>query len=289
MILGSSPKVVSIGEFVYFNTFLERKVVDKCPPNFECTCGEELAKCSFWSSVLDRVGMASPKVVHDSSLGGRLSWLWRYALYRLSNGRICPSSDKLGDDAALLSAISETAGDDVVWICDSSKDFARYVRLKMFSDVDVYPIHLVRDGRAIAYNYSKPERDALGLPRMGLLSALLFWIGINSVCHLLCLFDRNAIRVEYGDFCRNTETFLERLGRRYDLDIKAETLAESINNATFHNINGNIRRLEKVQAIREDLAWKLAIPDWFSSLGYLIALPFNWLWRTHIGRKDDER
>lgn len=279
MIIGTSDKVTSVGELVYFNAYYDEKEPEKAPTGFICTCQARFRECSFWSQVLGLLDGRAPKVVQDRSHTERLGWLWRYVKYIASGGRVRPSQEKLGDDEALLLAVKEKASPRVEYICDSSKDFSRLVRLLMMPGVEVYPIYLVRDGRAVAYHYTKKERTNWGLPRKGYYSSLVLWVGVNVISSLiLWCSSRPFIRVDYSRFCRDLKAEITRLNECLGLDIRREGLLKKLNETEYHNVGGNYMRFNRITAIREDTKWREKVSGLSYVVGTMLTGLFNRIW-----------
>jgi hypothetical protein len=199
--------------------------------------------------------------------------------YKLSNGRVRPPLEQLGDDEALLAAIKKEIGPKGEYVCDSSKDFARLVRLLVMPGVEVYPIHLVRDGRAVAHHYTKQVRVDLGLSDKRFFSSLVIWVGINIICSfILRLSGRPFIRVDYSRFCRDLDKEIKRINEFFGLDIQHERLLKKLNENVYHNVGGNYLRFKRINEIREDTEWREKVSGLRYFLGTMLTGLFNRAW-----------
>ena len=123
LMLNAHPDIVSIGEIVN----LRRQFVYKNSRRrtfHQCSCGApSLMQCQFWSDVDQIMRREVQKPLKEIDLQG---------------------PDKSNSvDVTLFGAISEASGKD--FIVDSSKHPSRLERLMRIPELEVYPIHLIRD------------------------------------------------------------------------------------------------------------------------------------------------
>lgn len=261
LVIGSSPNVMSLGEIIFFNYYRDRIRHHKVLRPFDCTCGQPFHDCPFWSRLLALPGAGAFKVVYDNRNGDRLAWFWRFIRFFAAGGRSTLPVETLGDDAALLSAVKSLRGPDVEYLCDSSKDFARLIRLLMMPGLEIYPVFLVRDMRAVALSYAKKKRHDLGLNKMGFYKALFAWAGVNLASRTVAALSRRPVlHVSYDLFCRDPEGHVSLLNERLGLKIDPERFIERINGGVYHNVGGNLMRFKKLTAIRLDDEWRRSVP-----------------------------
>jgi hypothetical protein len=274
MIIGASANVRSVGELVYYNTYQEEKDPEKAPLGFICSCRARFRDCSFWSEVLALAGGGPPSIVSGESLADNARWLGRYLRFAAAGERRRPDPERLGEDGRLFRAVLQAGGPGTEYVCDSSKSLARLVRLLMMDGLEVFPIHLVRDPRGVAFSYTKAVRLELGLARKGFFSGLLRWIAVNMAAWLvLRLSGRPYLRLDYGELCRNPAPALNRINHSLGLKIPVEGFLEQVRAQTRHNVGGNMMRFEELVAVKEDLEWKTRLPRRRSLAGGLLAGP----------------
>jgi hypothetical protein len=279
LVIGSSPNVMSLGEIIFFDYYRDRVHHRKVLRPFDCTCGSAFHECAFWSKLLAMPGADTYKIVYDVNNGDRLIWLWRLLRFSVTGGRSLPPSELLGDDAALLSAVKDLRGSNTEYLCDSSKDFARLIRLLMMPRLEIYPIFLVRDMRAVALSYAKKKRHDLGLNKMGFYKALFAWAGVNLVSLAVAgLSRRPLLHISYDLFCRDPRKHISLLNERLGLKIDPERHIERINGCVYHNVGGNLMRFKKLSAVRLDDQWRHSVPAFGRFLSLVCFGLLNWLW-----------
>lgn len=277
--IGSSPNVMSVGEIIFFGFYRNRIPHRKVLKPFFCTCGAPFHDCPFWSQVLAAPAAGSLRVVYDDNNAARLRWFLRFLRYVLSGRRAIPPATMLGDDAALLRMISAVSGPRTSYLCDSSKDFARLIRLLMMPGIEVYPIFLVRDMQAVAHSYAKKKRHDLGLNRMGYYRALFSWAGVNLASWTVAALSRRPVlHVSYDLFCRNPGKTVTLLNDTLGLDIDGDNPVAGINRRTYHNIGGNLMRFKTLAAIRYDDSWKRSVPSLRRLISHACFGLFNRIW-----------
>jgi hypothetical protein len=279
-ILGCSDEVMSLGEIVLFDIYRSETPYPKVAEDFLCSCGEKFNRCSFWCEVLRTLAPDEGSIVNDTSYWARLRWVWRLIVHQWTTrrgGR--PAPYQLGDDMALFGAIMALHGSRTKYLCDSSKDFARLARLYMNPGIEIIPIHLVRDGRGVAFSKTKKESRDLGIDDCGYFEALVTWIGVNLLNRLIFFVKGvKPLQISYDLFCQDPDRYIVYLNSRLNLNIPQADYVDKINQTEFHLVNGNPDRFGPIPGIRHDDKWKQALPPVRFALATLLSTPFNWLW-----------
>lgn len=249
VILGNHPDVISAGELTY--------LVDEWhAPERRCACGSPYTNCSFWRELPESVSLSEKmaRVVRQiESRHATLPFLLndfskekKETYRRFQNG--------------VFSYLTETADTSIV--VDSSKSAGdaamRLYALSHLVGLDVYVLHLVRDGRATLASLVRNGRNwALEghaeqpfFPGMraiaGWTLANLWVLGLSRKC--FCP-DR-YLRVRFEDLVAHPETTLETIGDY--IGINAEGLIDrAVKGCSFnvgHNVGGN--RIRHQQSIR---------------------------------------
>ncbi|MCI0398617.1 MAG: sulfotransferase [Chloroflexi bacterium] len=180
MILGNVPGFFSVGEVRYFWEYLHQGDV-------RCGCGTPLAECVFWSAVAKQLhNVYAVNVGQLAVLAGRVDRTRN--IPALSTGLNAWGGD--------LAAITRRTGElyQAIWesseqqiIVDSSKVPSHLALLRRIAGVDLRVLHLVRDGRAVAYSWSRRRKRELAvtgertqMPHRSAALAMLAWSVENS-------------------------------------------------------------------------------------------------------------
>ena len=277
-IIGSSKKVFSLGEFIFLDFYAKRIQHTKVLRPFVCTCEQEFSDCRYWGAVKECVELSSRRVVYDESHRDRLAWVARYVWAILTGRKTRSNEETLGDDEDILRCALLNAPPGTKYLLDSSKDFARFARLKLMRDVEVFPVFLIRDVRAVAHSYVKRERQALGLNRMSYLGAAIRWVFVNTMSQILLWVSRSTyVRVSYDQFCTDPGRVVSHLNMTMGLDISPDHFVEDVNSTEYHNVGGNLVRFKPLKEIRADRSWKDKRQVKTKLVGFFF-WPLNWFW-----------
>lgn len=223
LLLGSHTQMAGMGEIdaEAFDVFLEQ--------NQLCTCLMHAGECHFWNKVLRRLQ-------EDTGTSP----------FRLgSDGDVSETVTR--QTLELLRAIKEVSGADV--LIDSSKKFERAYTLAKSDAIMPKVIHLVRDGRAVAYSYTKrgkPFREAV-----------LQWLTVNDQINSWLASDEapEHMRVDYERLCAQPEEVVREVCDF--LEVEWEPQMMSYGRKVHHNVRGNTMRFRiKNSTIALDETWK---------------------------------
>jgi hypothetical protein len=268
--LGQRPGVMGAGEIAT----LARHVWE----NDEfCACGVPVSQCSYWSEIVDqwREGEAA-----DFLSRHRQAQLGTESI--IARGRIMGGLRRSGyapDTAKLLHAIANVSNCPVV--VDSSKLPGRGFASADLSGVDLYVVHVVRDGRGVAWSMGKGYKRQVdkGVQRelrpKWLLYTALRWTVVNVAADLLCrrIGKSRAIRVRYEDFVADPEATVDRIldlvdGRKpIPSDDRGGPMAPQ------HQVAGSRHRMAKSIIITKDENWKSRMPRYKQILFALVCAP----------------
>ena len=198
-----------------------------------CSCGEVAVTCPFWREVRTRFAAFEDK----------------------------PDQVKL---PALFSLISELSGRP--FIGDVTHNTAYAERLHAIRDIDLYLIHVVRDGRGVVYSGIRRDYRAGLLDRYGprhlrkVIRLSRRWAEqIAQLGRLEAQLGPKAVRIPYEALCRDPRRELKPLGDCLGLDFDAIGVALG-NGQPFqpipHLLRGNIKlRTSKNIVLRQDTAY----------------------------------
>lgn len=256
MSLGALPDYFSVGEVRYFWQYVAEG-------GLRCGCGALLGECDFWSHVLARLPQAA--LGETARLAARIDRtrnLPRLSVSVLSPGaagqRLAVETDRL------YRAIWEEGGQAV--IVDSSKVPSHLALLRRLPGIDLRVLHLVRDGRAVAYSWSKRRKRELAatqpgarMPGRSALTALAVWGIENSFAHRLSHGLPYAM-LRYEDFVREPAGALGDALVSLGFERPSFThlqCKEAVQLQPTHSVGGNpLRFLDKQLTIRADEEWR---------------------------------
>ena len=272
MVLGNLPGFFSVGEVRYFWEYWQAE--DRL-----CGCGQPLKTCDFWGSVsggLERAEINTAQMADWASRYDRTRNLPRLAR---ENGRFWPAPFITGT-AQLYQMLQSASG--AAAIVDSSKVPSHLYLLKQIPVLDLRVLHLVRDGRAVAYSWNKRRKKESGsqneqtMPAKSLVKALTVWTIENRFAQLAAVNISRYTQLRYEDFVSDPSG---QLGQALTaLGWPGVDLAHLDKNSFFmqptHRVGGNpLRFSQKVLHIRADNTWQERMPKW-QQLGLgLLALP----------------
>src|ERR671916_273713 len=265
VVLGNHPDIESVGEAsnLIRNGWISRESLRGIPKDRlrrpTCTCGKRLdvlyvdapdEACPFWSSVrrewLERADGESiesyPKLQNDFELKRR----WPRLLYERRRPS-APLRSYARLTRTFFESIRAVSGKPV--IVDSSKSPARALALGMVPGIDLYVVHLVRDGRGVITSLRKTfEKDVQagimwdhqGHP---LWKSVVRWIVKNLVSEWVCsqLGPKRTIRLRYEDLVADPEAALGRIGSLIGLHLTdvADAASSGKPMQVGHNIGGD--------------------------------------------------
>ncbi len=255
-LLGKEPSVIAVGELHFIG---DRGLHE----NQLCSCGKPFRGCDFWTEVVTQVAGGHPQ-----------SWFARFTELKRTVARIRyvpalahsrgkpPTTafwtqageyiDMLGE---VVSAVSAVAGANVV--VDSSKHPPYGFFLSKSKAFDLYPVHLVRDCRAVAFSQQRtrvrPEVywTTTLMPRFGPARTAFDWTLFNSLMHLLGAVAGRYRRVRYEDIAMNPADVISSLLAWPG----ASTGTAPSHSIGEHQLSGNPMRLRRDFEVTPDTEW----------------------------------
>ncbi len=260
IVLGSHPSLLGCGELAHFSD--PRVLRDG-----SCSCGATIPECSFWAGVYQQW--------HEKTEGAELEVLdqlrcTREHMRHLPRLLVFPSNPRALQSyskhtQALYEAILERSGKNIV--VDSSKTPVRALMLSKMPWADLHILHLVRDGRAVAWSYYKAllrqkvgQRAVTKVQRLlRILRYSVEWVIVHLVCELIkrrsgC----KRVRIRYEDFVAAPAVCLKTIGEQLGVDLSSTmaVLAEDGSVPVTHCLAGNRARMTGRLALKADLDWK---------------------------------
>ncbi len=311
VVLGNHPQIESVGEVgnLIRNGWISRESLRGIDPKRLrvplCTCGKRLdvlyvdapdEACPFWSSVrrewverTERDSIESyPELQNDFELKRPVLLVQR--LLRLLYERRRPSAPfrsyaRLTLD--LFESIRAVSGKPV--IVDSTMVPVRALALGMIPGIDLYVVHLVRDGRGLITSLRKTFEKDLQAGIMWdhkghpMWKTVVRWIVLNLATEWVCtqLGPKRTMRLRYEDFVADPKAALERIGSLIELDLTsvAEAASSGKPMQAGHNIGGNRTKKSGVIVLRpDDEEWKSALSPREQRLAWML---MGWLMRRY--------
>jgi Sulfotransferase family len=313
VVLGTHPQIESVGEVgnIVRNGWISRESLRGIPKEKLrvpiCTCGKRLdvlyvdtpdEACPFWSSVrrewverTDGDNIESyPKLQNDFELKRRWSRYGLDPLPRLLYEKRRPSAPFRSYarlTRTFFQSIRAVSGKPI--IVDSSKSPVRALALGMIPGIDLYVVHLVRDGRGVMTSLRKTFKKDLQAGIMWdhkghpMWKTGVRWTVLNLASEWVCaqLGPKRTMRLRYEDFVADPKTALERIGSLIELDLTNVADAASSGKPMHagHNIGGNRTKKSGTVTLRPDAQeWKSALSPTEQRLSWM---SMGWLMRRY--------
>ncbi len=243
VVLGNHPDIESVGEVnrLIRTGWISRESLRGIDPKKLavpiCTCGKRLdvlyvdspdEACPFWSGVrrewVERTDPDSiesyPKRQNDFEPQRQWPRLLHERRRRSDSFR-----SYAGLTRAFFESIRAVSGKTV--IVDSTKSSTRAFAFGMTPGIDLYVVHLVRDGRGVVASLKKTFRKDI---RAGIMwdhegrpmwKSVVRWIVRNLAAEWVCarLGPEKTMRLRYEDFVADPKGALERIGSLIGLDL----------------------------------------------------------------------
>ena len=316
VVLGNHPQIESVGEVgnLMRNGWISRESLRGIDPKRLrrpiCTCGKRLdvlyvdtpdEACPFWSSVrrewVERTDPDSiesyPKLQNDFEPRRR----WPRLLYE-KRRRSASFRSYAGLTRSFFESIRAVSGKPI--IVDSSKSPVRAFALSIVPGIDLYVVHLVRDGRGVIASLRKTLKkdvqagimwDHKGQPmgktavrrRVLYLASVVRWIVRNLATEWVCtqLGPKRTLRLRYEDFVADPKGALERIGSLLELDLTdvAEAASSGKPMQAGHNVGGNRTKKSGSITLRPDAQeWRAALSPTEQRLSWAL---IGWLMRRY--------
>ncbi len=234
--------------------------------NHSCSCGEKLVACPIWGHVLREWEKLSPVTIDQYLSYQKKYERLRFLLNPFKRKEFESEEFKKFTSATkiLYEVIQRHTKKD--WIIDASKSPSRAYILQKMGFAEIKIIHLVRDGRGLAYSMLKRGQSWF--------RALLFWMAVNLMTDIFL----NKKIIPYEIFCAAPSACMKKIGDYIDEDLSAlSTIMEKDQLVRFEHIpNGNGVRAKKEIKVKFDQAWKTNFSGVKRLIATIITAPFLW-------------
>ena len=258
IVLSSHPRIESLGEVSKFHRYGWNRDERR-----RCACGAVVHDCPFWTRVRERWSeLTGSRDAHrymflqprfERTAAG---WL------RLLGNRVRSTSafrEYLSGTEALYRSAAETGRSDYVVDCSLTPKRA-YAQV-MNPQVELYLIHLVRDGRGVIWSLMKPkERNPEYVPAPPARTTK-YWLSANlqSTWVFHHVPDERRLRIRYEDFVLEPRSVLSRIEDMVGEDLSGLVEGNALTNPNSerHTVAGNrVRFVEDADLrLRADFAW----------------------------------
>ncbi len=268
LIMDCHSQVVGVGELCAYHTSLRR--IER---NRFCSCGQRLNKCSFWRGIFR--GLPDFNLSLSQTKKDFLLKKEKYIYFIGGKKYQTDLAEYIRLSEELYQRILSQTGKKVIF--ESSKCPYRAETLLKSKKIEMILVHLVRDGRGVAYSYFKSNRS----PKY----AIKQWGMANIKTEIVKR--RNPVRnifVKYTDFAKAPQKvltcILSSTGLRFELPMM------NFREKTHHQAGGNkkLRLWEKSQEIKEDIEWRSKLPFFYK---FLFNVSFGWLNLFYKFKKTD--
>jgi len=257
LIMDSHSKIAGVGELGYFP--FDREKQDK----FLCACRKPVSKCSFWKGVFQNIPEGIPWLeIHRK----KVDFLFNRAKYffTIDKKKDVDLEKYLEFNQETYQRIADLSGKRVIF--DSSKiDIDRADLLLKSDKLEMFFVHLVRDGRGVTYSYKMKYGRVL--------SPIFRWALRNIKIEIFRRrYPGKFIFVKYEDFCKNPEQEVKRIVESIGLNFEPQML--DFRDKDHHQVGGNRLKFDTSSEIKEDLVWKDKLPLFDRLVFYTL---FGWL------------
>jgi hypothetical protein len=281
-LLGEMPEITGGGEITHMWI---RAIRD----NERCSCGAVFTECPFWSAVGESAfgGWANvdvDDVVRLKRRVDRMRYVPRLALPTAVIRRRADLDRYLALYRRVYRAIAEVSGAQIV--IDSSKHASLAFALRHDRDLDFRVLHLIRDGRGVAYSWSKAVRrpevvtSETLMPQYSILKSSALWSYHNALFHVLSWVGTPVRRMRYEQFVDAPADGLAEI--REFLGLPASSVDFIVDDGTgpvahlgmSHSVSGNPMRFQSGGIrLRRDAAWRTDMPAGKRRLVTLLTWP----------------
>ncbi len=264
-LLGHRPSMVSVGELTFIGSRGHRD-------NQLCGCGTPFRECPFWVEVTEQACGPKPddwfsRFEHLRSRLDRIRYVPLLAAHSNTHrapqafaARCAEYTEML---SSLLCAIGKTANADV--IIDSSKEPPHGFLLNECDGIRLFPLHLVRDSRAVAYSQQRvrvrPEIHwtTEHMPRFSPNRSAADWVQNNLLMHLLGRISGRYFRLKYEDIVSDPEATVTGLLEQITPGVKPIG-PSPLSSISEHELSGNPMRFKRDFKISLDVEWLAKMP-----------------------------
>ncbi len=267
--LGDHPEVIGVGELCNLHQAGWTK-------GEYCACGNPGNECEFWGAVLrewkrrdESADVAEYIKMQNHFESFRFfGWIQWLRLFKQKLHRTRQFRRYLKLTRNLYQAICAVSGKSIV--VDSSKNPVRAMLLSKIPEIDLRIVHLVRDGRAVAWSRKKAlqKNQKAGVPNQiasrPIWYSVVYWLLVNVMSGLVRKAgSRKSTLVRYEDFVSNPDEALNQIAEVAELDLSgvANAIVTGEVIPVGHLISGNRLRMAGKIQLQADWEWMQKLPS----------------------------
>lgn len=255
LVIGAHPQIATVGELKW--------APDSFRDDDPCSCGKGMRHCDFWRQVQQRVAQRGMDLAQEGfrvhytkrerahekliarQVGSPLVEVLRRTAIAAWPAAARDRLHTLAYNITLMGAILDVTGGSV--FLDTSKDASRLRYLSESRSLRIKVVHLIRDGRAVAYSLIKKGYD----PDV----AASDWVSEHrQALRLKRSFERSDwMSLRYETFCESPDATLAEVCEFAGVDVQRRTLDYR---GWQSHVIGNRMRLESSNEIRLDTSWQ---------------------------------
>ncbi|WP_350286167.1 sulfotransferase [uncultured Croceitalea sp.] len=251
IILNTVPNIVSPGEINNLPRLPQE--------NFKCSCGDRVAECVFWSKVFERWKKNSGEYAVQSTIDNMNSFenftslsVWVKTLFKASVKSKSLQKHLDGIYDFLNSTLIESKKTVLV---DISKNPLRAYVMSLNKNIDLRIIHLVRDGRGMAWSLNKfVKKDVKQRP---IWRSALYWLVLNKMSNFVRKRAKKTLLLKYEDIVTKPNSTLEKVAEFSGIDVNPmiKSISSELVQEELHIMAGNALRKQKSIKLRLDTEW----------------------------------
>lgn len=215
IILGNHPQIFGGGEL--------QNMCEVYNASKICSCQAPLINCKFWSSVMndwlskvddDNIDSGLKKWGNIEGVFSLKSWLKMYFGIGQKSKEF---EEYLNSTTEFYRSLQYHSNKEIV--VDISKNPLRAWALEKNPNIDLRMVHLVRDGRAVAWSLKKNAKEQNR--KRPTWRAAMFWVVINRLTNLVRSKVEHKTVVRYEDFIENPGIILKQIGLMSEVDFSS--------------------------------------------------------------------
>src|SRR6056297_1250552 len=273
-IIGGVDKVWPLGEIRSLKDYIEKRNSSRfSQKKFLDEDGKPVEESFFWSPIYKEIKEKKLKLFDKHHKFGVKKFFKTIKQKKYS-----------GDEEKVLRLVMERAqeveGGDVDYLLDASKIISRLTLLSKQKNIELYVIHLVRDGRGVINSFAKNGESWIKI--------LIRWIINNLFINFFIkprIEKEKFIQLSYELFSQDPKKYLEEINRKFGLDIDLDNYLAKANQKKTYCISGNKMRSQDISEIKADQAWKKNLSFFKKMFLTILIYPFNKIWVYNEKRK----
>jgi hypothetical protein len=266
-IIGGADNVWPLGEIRSLKDYVYKNDPQKPDKkNFFDESGQPLERSTFWKPIVEEIKQKNLKIFDKHHKSGFEK------LIKIS-GKEKNKKDEGEVMNLILKRAKEMESEKLEYLLDASKLISRLLYLNNQRNIDLYVIHLVRDGRGTINSFKK-----VGVAWYRILGR---WIKNNFFISVFIKrkIDKNKFfHLSYDHFTQTPEKYLELINKKFGTNIDLDNYLKKVKEKQTYSISGNSMRSKPLTEIKNDQQWKEKMPAWKKILLTVITYPFNKVW-----------